>query len=111
MKRLFFLCLLACSLLRAEDDDLKGCILTQQATIISSKIRLNFEGEYEMLFTLSDGSTWMTQGEEDFQTVIKAPWALTDVLLLINRLDHWSVRNFSHESEVVLVPLCNKPEA
>ena len=109
IKHLLLTCLLASSLLRADEDDLKGCILTQQMTIVASKIRLNFEEEYEMIFTLSDGSTWITQSAEDFQIVAKAPWALTDVLLLVNHLDHWSARNFSHESEVTLVPLCNKP--
>src|SRR6185503_10945021 len=98
MKRLIFTCLLACTFLHADDDNYKGCIVTQQATISSTKIRLNFEGEYEALFTLSDGSTWMTQSDEDFQTIVQAPWALTDVLLLINHLDHWTARNFTHES-------------
>lgn len=109
MKYITLICLLACTLLRADDDDYRGCIVTQQATILCTKIRVNFEGDYEALFTLSDGSTWMTQGDDDFQTIVEAPWALTDVLLLVNHLDHWTARNFTHESEVTLVPLCNKP--
>jgi hypothetical protein len=105
----FALCLSLTVLLCAEDDRYRGCILSQEASIVAKKIQMNFDGNYEMLFILSDSSIWITEGDESFQKVLETGWALSDELLLINELEQYRVYNSTRASEVILTPLCRKP--
>ena len=102
---------LATALLCADvvEDRYRGCVLSQEASIVAKKIQMNFDGEYEILFTLSDSSIWMTEGNETFREVREAGWTLSDELLLINELEHYRAYNITRASEVILVPLCRKP--
>jgi hypothetical protein len=109
LKGNLILCLSFAMLLYAEEDRYCGCILSQEASIVAKKIQMNFDGKYEMLFTLSDSSIWMTEEDETFLKIIDAGWALSDELLLINELEHYRVYNITRASEVILTPLCRKP--
>src|ERR1700680_2339753 len=91
-----------------ETDSLKGCTIQYNAAISSSKIWVNFDGEQEYVFTLSDTSRWMTTSQEAFRTVIADRWSVGDHLTIKLTDNFWIAANAERTSEVLLTPLCNK---
>jgi hypothetical protein len=90
----------------AEDSSSCVGIIQYETTISASAIRINFEGEPEYIFTLSDTTRWMTNGNETF--TIATGWNIGDHLTIVYQENGWIAANVTQKTSVPLVPLCHK---
>jgi hypothetical protein len=103
---------LLCAHLPAEihqESPIDGYVIQYDAAIASSKVWISWDGkEHVRLFTLSDGTRWITTSEEAFHTVTKSRWRAGDHLTITLTQNAWEAENRERSSSVSLQQLCNK---
>ncbi|HEY2809826.1 MAG TPA: hypothetical protein VGJ00_00315 [Rhabdochlamydiaceae bacterium] len=101
--------LVRCLTLEGAHSCPSGYAIEYQATISSAKIWKDFAGGEDYLFTLSDGTRWITNSADGFQTVIQKNWMVGDCITITLSDTGWIAKNAQHPSEITLSQICNKP--
>lgn len=92
-----------------QDEPARGYCIQYEETITSSTLWWSADGkECEYVFTLSDGTRWMTGSTEHFQSVKKAGWGMGDHLMITLTEDCWLAQNQERHHEIPLLQICNK---
>jgi hypothetical protein len=92
-----------------QESPIDGYIIQYDATITSSKVWISWDGdEHVCLFTLSDGTRWITTSEQAFHAVIKSRWSAGDHLSIKLEENCWKATNTNRDNAVPLQQLCNK---
>jgi hypothetical protein len=95
--------------LSAEENPIDGYIIQYDATITSSKAWVSWDGkEHVCLFTLSDGTRWITTSETAFNAVTNPQWRAGDHLTITLEEDFWKAINTDRHTATPLQQLCNK---
>lgn len=83
--------------------------ISYEAVIVSSTIWRSFDSdEQQYVFTLSDGTRWMTDDADHFRSVIEMGWDTGHHLIIRLTDEGWLAQNIEQQHQIRLAQLCNK---
>jgi len=95
--------------LPASEKPIDGYVIQYDATILSSKVWVSWDGkEHTCVFFLSDGTRWITTSEGTFHAVTNPQWRSGDHLTIQLTENEWIASNTERHLSAPLYQLCNK---